>query len=125
MGDDSDPQTYKLIGAGMEVHNEKGAGFIEAVYQECFEVELGMQGIPFIRENEIRLEYKGVPLKKRYAADFICFSEVVVELKVCKEILPEHIAQTINYLRATRLKRALILNFGKERLEFKRIVLDY
>lgn len=84
-----------------------------------------MQGIPFIRENEIRLEYKGVPLKKRYAADFICFSEVVVELKVCKEILPEHIAQTINYLRATRLKRALILNFGKERLEFKRIVLDY
>ncbi|GMV99574.1 MAG: hypothetical protein AMXMBFR84_07130 [Candidatus Hydrogenedentota bacterium] len=125
MDDERDPETHRLIGAGMEVHNEKGMGFLEPVYQECFEIELTMQGIPYLRENEIRLQYKGVPLKKHYVADFVCFEAVVVELKVCKAILPEHMAQVINYLRSTGLRRGLILNFGKDRLEFKRVVLNY
>ncbi|MBI2436083.1 MAG: GxxExxY protein [Candidatus Hydrogenedentes bacterium] len=125
MPDDRDPQTYAIIGAAMEVHKEKGCGFAEPVYQECLEIELELRNIPFQREYRVNLEYKGRPLRKNYRADFVCFGEVLLELKACTALLPEHIAQTINYLRATGLKRALLLNFGKERLEYKRIVLDY
>lgn len=109
----------------MEVHKEKGSGFAEPVYQECLEKELGFQSIPFVREQELRISYKGEELKTRYKADFVCYGEVIIETKVVENLIDKHTAQVLNYLKATGLKRALLFNFQSDRLEYKRIVLDY
>ena len=119
---EEDQRTYRLIGAAMEVHREKGCGFKEPVYQECFEVELGMQGIPFERGKEFRIHYKGRLLKKTYAADFVCLGEVLVELKALDRLTSNEESQVINYLKASSLEVALLINFGAERLEWKRLV---
>lgn len=125
MGQGNDPETYSLIGAAMEVHREQGSGFLEPVYQECLEIELNLRGIPFSREYWTNIRYKGHTLQKKYKCDFVCFGTVVLELKACAKLLPEHRAQTLNYLRATGLNRALLINFGQKSLEYERIVLDY
>ncbi|MFC1805919.1 GxxExxY protein [Planctomycetota bacterium] len=117
-----DPRTYALIGAAMEVHREKGCGFKEPVYQECFELELGLQGLPFEREKVFRIYYKGQLLKKTYEADFVCFGEVLVELKALDRLTSKEESQVINYLKASGLSVALLINFGAESLEWKRIV---
>ena len=119
---EEDPRTYRLIGAAMEVHREKGCGFKEPVYQECFEVELGMQGIAPEREKEFKLYYKGRLLKKTYKADFVCMGEVLVELKALDRLTSQEESQVINYLKASGLEVALLINFGAESLEWKRIV---
>ena len=95
-----------------EVFGIQGAGFLEGVYQECLQIELEYRGIPFIAQPPLRLEHRGRELKTRYAPDFICFEQIIVELKAVREIAPEHRAQLINYLRATNLKLGLLVNFG-------------
>jgi GxxExxY protein len=120
-----DPQTYAIIGAAMEVHKHLGPGFLEAVYQEACELEFGMRQIPFAREVVLVVEYKAVPLSARYKADFVCYGEIIVELKALGGLTSIEVAQTLNYLKATGLKRALLINFGSERLEHRRLVLDY
>jgi GxxExxY protein len=109
----------------MEVHSEQGPGFNEIVYKDSLEIELGLRAIPFGREVAIPVYYKENLLGSSYAADFICFDEVIVEAKAVKELIDAHTQQVINYLKATRLRRGLLLNFGAPRLEFKRIVLNY
>lgn len=116
-----DPQTYALIGAAMAVHGEHGHGFLETVFQESFEIELQLQGIPFLREHPFQLQYKGRPLKTSYRCDFFCFGEAIVEIKAITDV---EVAQLINYLKASKMKRGLLLNFGAPSLEHKRIVLD-
>lgn len=119
---EEDPRTYAILGAAMEVHGEKGCGFLEPVYHECFERELGLRGIAFEHEKEFRIYYKGQELKKRYVTDFVCFGEVLVELKALDRLTSREEAQVINYLKASGLSVGLLLNFGAESLEWKRIV---
>ncbi len=123
--DPKDPQTYAIIGAAMEVHSELGYGFNEIVYKDCLEIEFGIRSIPFAREFPIYVHYKGNVLESTYAADFVCFGEVIVEAKAVKELMDAHTQQILNYLKGTKSRRGLLLNFGAPRLEYKRVVFNY
>jgi len=107
----------------MEVHRELGQGFLEVVYQDALAVELTRATIPFEREKLLQVRYKGGLLPSFYKADFLCFGSVLVECKAIKQIGKPEMAQTLNYLRVTRLDRALIVNFSAASLEYKRLVL--
>jgi GxxExxY protein len=117
-----DAQTFAIIGAAMEVHNELGAGFLEPVYQDALSIELARQSVPFRREVELPVLYKGEQLACTYRADFLCYDEIIVELKALNELATREQAQLLNYLKATKLKRGLLINFGAARLEYKRMV---
>ena len=119
-----DPQTYAIIGAAMEVHRQLGHGFLEAVYQEALALELESLEIPFQREVVLPIRYKGELLQCGYRADFICFKEVIVELKAVSQLTGVDEAQTINELKSTGLHRALLINFGAPRMEYKRLVFN-
>ena len=118
----ADPETFAIIGAGMEVHRELGHGFLEAVYQDAFAVELASRQIPFEREKPLQITYKCGILPSTYKADFVCFGSVLVECKALPSIGGIEESQVLNYLRITGLSRALILNFGTRSLVCKRLV---
>ena len=116
-------ESYQIMGACFEVYNQKGCGFLEPVYQQCLEIELALQGIPFSAQQELALDYKGHRLRQTYKPDFICFEKIIVELKAASELTDEHRAQVHNYLKATGLKLGLLVNFGHyPLLEHERIV---
>lgn len=118
-------ESYKLIGACLEVYNEKGFGFHEPVYQECLELELEFQAVPYEAQKELHLEYKGHQLEHTYIPDLLCFDKIVVELKAVSVLSDEHRGQVLNYLRATGMKLGLLINFGNpKKLEWERIVLS-
>jgi GxxExxY protein len=125
MDAERDPQTYAIMGAAFEVHNQLGAGFLESTYQDALEVEFIQRQIPYSREQALSVLYKGTLLPTIYRADFVCFNEVLVELKALKHLSVVEEAQVIHYLKATGLKRALLLNFGTPRLTQKRLVFNY
>ena len=112
-----DERTYKIIGAAMEVHKELGYGFLEAVYQEALGREFTTQEIPFKAQPVIEINYKGKPLNKTYQPDFICFNEIIIEIKAISELSGVEEAQLINYLKASSIKIGLLLNFGSKSLE--------
>jgi GxxExxY protein len=116
-------ETYEIIGACMEVHNELGCGFLEAVYQEALSLVFLEKNIPFDREKVLDINFKGKVLTKKYVADFVCFDKVVVELKATEGICDQNIAQVLNALKATKLKIGLLINFGTAKLQYKRIIL--
>ena len=116
-------ETYKIIGACFEVYKEKGCGFLEPVYQECLEIELDLQHIPFAAQQPLKLDYKTRPLKQTYEPDFICFDTIVVEIKAVSELTDEHRAQLLNYLNATKLQVGILVNFGHyPKLEYERMI---
>lgn len=115
-------ECYKIVGYAMEVHRELGSGFLEAVYQEALTLEFDNQGIPNRSQQEIDIYYKEKLLNKKYISDFICFDEIIVELKTVDKLKSEHYAQVLNYLKATNCKLGLLINFGASSLEYKRIV---
>jgi GxxExxY protein len=117
-----DERTYKIIGAAMEVHRELGCGFLEAVYQEALGREFETQRIPYSSQPVIEIKYKGKPLEKKYQPDFICYGEIIVEIKAISGLTGIEEAQLINYLKATGLKIGILLNFGSKSLEHKRFV---
>lgn len=122
MPDIRDPQTHAIIGAAMEVHRQLGPGFLEPVYQEALAIELAERNIPFFAQAELPVYYKGRRLAAFYKADFICYESVILELKALKAITGIEDAQLLNYLKATRIERGLILNFGLPSLDFKRLI---
>jgi GxxExxY protein len=115
--------TYKILGCCMEVHSELGNGFLEAVYQEALAIVFEEKGIPFEKEKAIDILFKGKILNKKYNADFLCFDEIIVELKACESLSPDHISQVLNYLKATRKKIGLLVNFGTPKLQYRRVIL--
>jgi len=121
----TDERTYKIIGAAMEVHKELGCGFLEAVYQEALDREFNTQEIPYKSQPFVKIFYKGKPLNKLYQPDFVCYNEVVVEIKAISNLSGIEEAQLINYLKATGLKVGLLINFGAKSLEHKRLVYNF
>ena len=117
-----DPETYAIIGAAMMVHRLLGKGFLEAVYREALGAELEFRGIPFRREVEIPVYYRSLRLDTRYKADLVCFDGVLVELKALTRLTEGDDSQIINYLKASRLARGLLLNFGSTSLQYRRFV---
>ncbi len=117
-------ESYAIQGAAFEVYKDKGCGFLEAVFQECLEIELELREIPFAAQQHLKLTYKGRELKQRYIPDLVCFDKIIVELKAVREINDEHKAQVFNYLKATGYKLGLLINFGHyPKVEIIRIVL--
>jgi GxxExxY protein len=117
-------EVFRLQGAIFEVNRVMGRGFLEAVYQESLALEFGDRGIPFRAQPTLKVSYKGRPLRQTYAPDFICFDKVIVELKHMRDLVPEHRAQVLNYLRVTGLRVGLLVNFGApSRATVERLVL--
>src|SRR5262245_51165215 len=119
---ETDPGTYAIIGAAMEVHKQLGCGFLEPVYQEALAIEFTNRNISFSREARLPVHYKGQVLQTSYCADFICFDEIVVELKALARMSGTEEAQVINYLKATGYEVGLLPNFGARSLEYRRFV---
>lgn len=122
MTDKGDDRTYQIIGAALEVHKNLGGGFLEAVYGDALELEFQEKGIPYEREKELHIYYKDKVLPHFYRPDFVCYGNVVVELKAVDDLTAQNQAQVINYLAATKCKVGLLLNFGKSSLQKKRFV---
>ena len=118
-------EVYKLVGMAFEVYNELKSGFLEAVYQEAFEQVLISNDVPYIREKNITIYFRGKPLKKSYKADFVVYDNILIEFKAHAGITADDEAQVLNYLKGTRLPVALLFNFGNcRRLEWRRYAMS-
>ena len=117
-------ETFRIQGAVFEVYRTMGAGFLEAVYQECLSIEFTRQRIPFKAQAALPLSYKGQALRQTYMPDFICFDSIVFEIKALRELAFEHDAQLLNYLKASGFGVGLLVNFGcAPKARVKRLVL--
>ena len=116
-------EVYNIVGICMDVHKELGKGFSEIIYKDAIEYECKKKQYFYKREKEFLVHYKDVVLPHKYYADFVVFEKVILEVKSCEGIVKEHVGQVLNYLAASKLKVGLIVNFGKNSLEYKRIVL--
>ena len=117
-------EAYRIVGACMAVHKDKGNGFVEPVYQDALEIELELSGIPFDAQRNYQIHYRDRPLKHAHTPDLLCFDKIIVELKAAKALTDEHRAQLMNYLKVTGLQLGLLINFGSyPRLEWERIII--
>jgi GxxExxY protein len=117
-------EVFAIQGAIFDVNRETGSGFLEAVYQECLAKEFELRKIPFSQHKSVGLTYKGQALTQIYQPDFICYESVILELKVCQEFSSAHRAQILNYLKATKLRLGLLVNFGTHpKAQIERFVL--
>ena len=115
-------ESYKIIGICMNIHSTLGNGFLEAVYSEVLEKEFVKNNIPYQREVKLDLFFNGEKLDKKYKADFICFDNIILEIKAVSFIHENFTKQTLNYLKATEKKLGLLINFGEKSLKYKRII---
>ena len=116
---------FALMGGAFEVHKEMGGGLLEEIYQECLELELGMQGIPFQSKQTLATFYKDRELLKKYVPDLVVHECILVELKAVKQLVPEHEAQLMNYMRIAKKTVGYLINFGPtEKVEWKRYVIS-
>ncbi len=117
-------QIYDIVGAAMEVHHVLGRGLEEPIYQEALKMELEDRGILAEREKRLSLFYKGRRMDKTYLADFYC-NGIIVELKSCSSLVPEHRAQLFNYMRITKAERGILINFGEPSLRAERYLYSF
>ena len=115
-------ESYKIIGACIEVHKKLGAGFLESVYAEALELEFKNAGIPYEKEKKLPVFYDDKPLKKYFRADYVCYDSIIVELKATKYTIEADRQQTLNNVKATNFKLGILVNFGTPSLTYKRIV---
>ena len=116
-------EVYAVVGAAMEVYYQLGSGFLEPVYQESLEIELARRHIPFRAQKPLELFYKDVKLEKTYTPDFVCYEQIIVEIKVLERLTNVEVAQLMNYLKITKMPVGLLINFGaRPKLEWKRYV---
>ena len=117
-----DPRTYAIIGAAMEVHRQLGFGFLEAVYQEALAIELANQNIPYQQQVDLPVHYKESLLSAHYRVDFLCFDDVIVEIKALGMLTSVETSQIINYLKASHHEIGLLINFGEPSLKYERFI---
>ena len=115
-------ESYRIVGACMEVHKKLGSGFLESVYGEALELEFKRANIPYDREKKLPVFYEDLPLKKYFKADFVCFGSIIIELKATKFLIDADHRQTVNNVKATKFRLGLLINFGTPSLTYKRIV---
>ncbi len=116
-------ESYKVLGACMNVYSDKGVGFMADVYQDCLEIELGLQNIKYQSKKPLDIMYRGTAIAHNYVANLVCFGEIIVEVKAVKELTEEHRAEVHNCLKATGLRLGLLVNFGHyPRLQWERVV---
>lgn len=115
-------EAYQIIGAAMAVHNELGSGMREIVYGDALEIEFKLRGIPFQREQTFNVVYKGVELQHKFKCDFICFKNIIVELKAEKGLTDIDRSQIINYLKITKYPLGILINFGESALKYERYI---
>lgn len=115
-------ESYAIRGAIYAVHKELGCGFLERAYQDALEYEFKERDIPYEREKEIQIMYKGKPLGAPYRADFVCYGKIIIELKALAALENVHRAQVINYLKVTGMKLGILVNFGEELANVERIL---
>ena len=115
-------ESYKIIGACMEVHRELGLGFKEIIYKEALESEFKSLEIPYQREKLYKIEYKGKILPRRYPADFVIYDSIILEVKAMPMIINNFVLQTLNYLKASGIRLGIIANFGESSFKSKRVV---
>ena len=116
-------ESYAIVGACFAVYKEKGCGFLEPVYHECLEIELESQQIPFLSKPPQTLQYRGRTLVQTFTPDFVCYGNIILEIKAVSALIDEHRAQVLNYLSATDCELGLLVNFGHyPRIEYERLV---
>ncbi|CAM3980413.1 GxxExxY protein [Flavobacterium weaverense] len=120
---DREEETYRIIGICMEVHRNLGPGLLEVIYKDALELELKENKIPFEREKEFLIEYKGNILKHKFYADFLINQDLIIEIKSVKEFSNEHIAQVLNYMKLSKSELGLLINFQTKSLQYKRYIL--
>lgn len=116
-------ETHQLIGFCMEIHRELGKGHDEVIYKDASVVELSRAKIPFTRERPYEVRYKDVILPHHYRADFVIWEKILFEAKAVERLVDAHVKQVLNYLAASKLRLGLLVNFGGDSLEWKRVIL--
>ena len=115
-------ESYQIIGICMEIHNYLGCGFSEIVYKDALEIEFKIHNIPYEREKEYNVVYKGIILPHKFYADFVVYSDIILEVKSIKEISNDHLAQTLNYMKLADTPVGIIANFQNKSLVHKRLI---
>jgi GxxExxY protein len=118
-------ECYTVIGMCIRIHNKLGKGFKEVVYKDAMEVEFKKAGILYKREKRFNIEYEGVSLPHKFDADFLVFDSIILDVKASWQFHPDNFKQTLNYLKASQIKLGILINFGEDKLNFKRIVCSY
>ena len=116
-------EVLQLVGVCMEIHRELGKGHDEVIYKDALVVELTRAGIPFLREKNYEITYKGVVLPHYYNAHFVIWDKILFEAKAVEKLTDSHIKQVLNYLAASQIRVGLLVNFGADMLEWKRLIL--
>lgn len=115
-------ESYAIMGACFEVYKDKGCGLTEPIYQECLEIEFDHLRLPVVAQPQLPVTYRGRTLRHRFVPDFICFEQIVLEIKAVSKLTDEHRAQVLNYLHATGHQLGLLANFGHfPKVEYERI----
>ena len=118
-------ENYTIVGICMEIHRILGSGLSEIVYKDALEYEFKLQGIPYEREKEYPVDYKGFILPHKFYADFVVYGNIILEVKALNGIIDLHIAQTINYVKLAKSELGILVNFGASSLQHKRLIVWY
>jgi GxxExxY protein len=118
-------ECYKIVGPAMKVHTKLGKGFKEVIYKDALEIEFRNNHVPYEREKPFAIEYEGVILAHRFNADFFVYNSIIVEAKAAVQFHFDNFKQTLNYLKASQVKLGILINFGEDKLNFKRVICTY